>query len=224
MACLPGALLHVATERDRNGLAQRALTGPARWRNGPILRRDADPCRLSATRQTRDVSRQARAGAAPAIAPLPGDASTRHYARLSPERPQGDADGPAADSGSRRRRPRTPTPEERRALGYNAVARLAGADCARFVAVVELSARTGSGAPEIYAADPAQGFVLIWKIWAMRCSPMCWRMAAMSGSCMKRPPKFWPRSMPDAAPPVLPPDKAAVTPMTRPRCSPKPIC
>ncbi len=33
--------------------------------------------------------------------------------------------------------------EERRALGYNAVARLAGADCARFVAVAEYLACAG---------------------------------------------------------------------------------
>jgi hypothetical protein len=62
------------------------------------------------------------------VAPLPGDASTRRYARLT--RPGGavamlmdqpqNAEAPAA--------PADATPQARRALGYNAVARLAGAE------------------------------------------------------------------------------------------------
>src|SRR5262245_18555773 len=65
--------------------------------------------------------------------PLPGDASTRHYVRLHlgkrsallMDQPQ-NAEAPVASLNT--------TPAERRALGYNALARLAGADCARFVA------------------------------------------------------------------------------------------
>ncbi len=53
------------------------------------------------------------------------------------------------------------TPEERRALGYNAVARLAGADCARFVAVSNYLRGKGLSTPRIIAADPQAGFVLI---------------------------------------------------------------
>ena len=61
---------------------------------------------------------------------LPGDASTRRYARLSRDgasamlmdQPQG-AETPVAAANA--------TPTERAALGYNAVARLAGADTAR---------------------------------------------------------------------------------------------
>ena len=51
--------------------------------------------------------------------------------------------------------------EQRRALGYNAVARLAGADCARFIAVDEYLRARGLSAPEIFAADPDQGFILM---------------------------------------------------------------
>src|SRR5690348_7835793 len=65
--------------------------------------------------------------------PLPGDASTRRYVRLHlggrsamlMDQPQ-DAEAPQC--------PPVTTAEQRRALGYNAVARLAGADCGRFVA------------------------------------------------------------------------------------------
>ena len=67
------------------------------------------------------------------IVPRPGDASTRSYARVSlngrramlMDQPQA-AETPAA--------PANATPEERHALGYNAVARLAGGDVGRFVA------------------------------------------------------------------------------------------
>lgn len=53
------------------------------------------------------------------------------------------------------------SPDERRALGYNAVARLAGADCGRFVAAAEFLRGRGLAAPEIYAGDIRQGFVLL---------------------------------------------------------------
>jgi aminoglycoside/choline kinase family phosphotransferase len=94
------------------------------------------------------------------IVPRPGDASTRSYARVSlngrkamlMDQPQ-TAETPAA--------PADASPEERRALGYNAVARLAGADCARFVAVSNYLRGLGLSAPEIYAADCERGFVLI---------------------------------------------------------------
>ena len=93
-------------------------------------------------------------------APLPGDASTRRYVRLSlngrpamlMDQPPG-AETPAAPSNA--------TPEERQALGYNAVARLAGADCGRFIAAANYLRRQGLSAPQIIAADPRQGFVII---------------------------------------------------------------
>ena len=92
--------------------------------------------------------------------PLPGDASTRRYLRLRlgeraailMDQPQG-AETPAASADA--------TPSERRALGYNAVARLAGADCARFVAVAKFLRSKDLNAPDVYADDAAQGFVLI---------------------------------------------------------------
>ncbi len=94
------------------------------------------------------------------VTPLPGDASTRRYARLGlgarkamlMDQPQ-DAETPAAPPGA--------GAEERRALGYNAVARLAGADCARFVAAAEWLRGHGLAAPQIHAADTAAGFVIL---------------------------------------------------------------
>lgn len=94
------------------------------------------------------------------VTPLPGDASTRRYFRVSSggrkamlmDQPQ-NAETPAC--------PPDASAEQRRALGYNAVARLAGADCARFVAVSEFLRTQGLSAPEIYAAAPEHGFVLM---------------------------------------------------------------
>lgn len=94
------------------------------------------------------------------VQPLQGDASTRRYARIAldgrkamlMDQPQ-SAETPPAPAGA--------SPEERRALGYNAIARLAGADTRRFVAVAEHLRGLGLSAPEIYAADPDRGFVLI---------------------------------------------------------------
>ncbi len=98
-------------------------------------------------------------GAAKAT-PLPGDASTRHYIRLQQggrtallmDQPQ-TAETPVASA--------TATPDQRRALGYNALARLAGSDCARFVAAARYLRRAGLAAPDTYAADIARGLLLI---------------------------------------------------------------
>src|SRR4029077_7285036 len=95
-----------------------------------------------------------------AISPLPGDASTRSYARVSlngrkamlMDQPQSAETPPA---------PANATPEERRALGYNAVARLAGADVGRFVATANFLRSRGLSAPEIVAVDLARGFAII---------------------------------------------------------------
>jgi N-acetylmuramate 1-kinase len=94
------------------------------------------------------------------IVPLPGDASTRRYARLIRgggramlmDQPQNtEAAVAAADAGE----------AERRALGYNAVARLAGADVRRFAAVAAFLRGQDLAAPEIYAADFAHGLLLL---------------------------------------------------------------
>jgi aminoglycoside/choline kinase family phosphotransferase len=97
---------------------------------------------------------------AASLSPLAGDASTRRYIRLHRsgesamlmDQPQ-NAEAPQSPPGA--------TPKERRALGYNAVARLAGADCARFVAVADFLRGRGLSAPHVYAADVKTGFVLI---------------------------------------------------------------
>ncbi len=141
-----------------------------------------------------------------AIAPLPGDASTRHYARVSlngrkamlMDQPQ-TAESPAA--------PANATPEERHALGYNAVARLAGADVSRFVAVSNHLRGLGLSAPEIYAADPAQGFVLIEDL-----GDALFADVLANGADERRlyesAAEVLAAIHEDAAPPVLPPDKA----------------
>jgi hypothetical protein len=50
---------------------------------------------------------------------------------------------------------------ERRALGYNAMARLAGADTSRFQAVAEHLRGRGLAAPEIHTADHPKGFLIL---------------------------------------------------------------
>ncbi len=95
-----------------------------------------------------------------AVAPLPGDASTRSYARLTRggktamlmHQPQAAETATASASASE---------SERRALGYNAVARLAGADCGRFAAVADYLRGRGLAAPKIYAADLPRGLAII---------------------------------------------------------------
>ncbi len=95
-----------------------------------------------------------------ALYPLPGDASTRRYVRASlgdrkamvMDQPQG-AETPACPPGA--------TAEQRRAMGYNAIARLAGADVGRFVATADFLRARGLSAPQIYAADTKKGFALI---------------------------------------------------------------
>src|SRR5690349_3089040 len=94
------------------------------------------------------------------LKPLPGDASTRRYVRLHMggrtamlmDQPQ-NAEAPTAGPDA--------TPEARRALGYNAMARLAGADCGRFVATARYLKACGLAAPEVLSADIPQGFLVL---------------------------------------------------------------
>jgi hypothetical protein len=91
---------------------------------------------------------------------LRGDASTRRYYRVL----RGDGGAMLMDQPQKVEAPPCPpsaTPGERQALGYNAVARLAGANCERFIATANYLRSRGLAAPEIYAADVAQGFVLL---------------------------------------------------------------
>ena len=112
-----------------------------------------------AERSPKDFLRRSGWGDAD-LAPLPGDASTRRYARLMSggrrallmDQPQGAESALA---------PAYASEEERRALGYNALARLAGADTSRFQAVAEHLHRRGLAAPRIHAADHPSGFVIL---------------------------------------------------------------
>ena len=92
---------------------------------------------------------------------LPGDASTRLYERL---RLPGGArlifmDQPP--SVETQPCPPEATPAERRALGYNAMARLAAGRVDAFVACAGYLKSLGLSAPQVVAADPAQGLALL---------------------------------------------------------------
>ena len=94
------------------------------------------------------------------LSPLAGDASTRRYVRVA----KNGRSAMLMDQPHHAEAPPCPpsaTPDERRALGYNAVARLAGADCRRFIAAAQFLRARGLGAPEIYAGDTTKGFVLL---------------------------------------------------------------
>lgn len=92
--------------------------------------------------------------------PLLGDASTRRYVRLAErgrtamlmDQPRG------AETSSC---PPDASEADRRALGYNAIARLAGPDCRPFAALATHLRKNGLSAPEIIAHDYDQGFLLI---------------------------------------------------------------
>jgi aminoglycoside/choline kinase family phosphotransferase len=141
-----------------------------------------------------------------AIAPLPGDASTRSYARVSlngrkamlMDQPQSAETPPA---------PASATPDERRALGYNAVARLAGADVGRFVAASNHLRRLGLSTPEIYAADPQRGFALIEDL-----GDALYADVLMNGadetSLYESAAEVLAAIQAETAPAILPPDKA----------------
>jgi len=102
------------------------------------------------------------AGLADAVrAPLPGDASTRRYERLTT--PSGAslmlmdqvaaAESPPADPSW--------SPERRRAEGWNATARLSAGRIEAFAAVAEHLRSLGLSAPEIVAVDAAAGLAVL---------------------------------------------------------------
>lgn len=91
---------------------------------------------------------------------LPGDASTRRYFRLS----RGDRAAMLMDQPRGVETASCPpdaSEAERSALGYNAMARLAGPDCRPFAAVSAFLGSCGLSAPAILAHDYGPGFLLI---------------------------------------------------------------
>lgn len=92
---------------------------------------------------------------------LAGDASTRRYERLqtaSGERAVLMDAPPAAEAPSC---PPDATPEERRALGYNALACLAGPDARPFMAISRFLVENGFSAPKVLSADLERGLLLL---------------------------------------------------------------
>ncbi|WP_421924230.1 aminoglycoside phosphotransferase family protein [Maricaulis maris] len=92
--------------------------------------------------------------------PLPGDASTRRYVRLR----RGEAKAMLMDAPASAEAPVCPpdaSPDERVALGYNAVARLAGANLVAFAGLADILGERGFSAPTILASDMAGGFLLL---------------------------------------------------------------
>lgn len=92
--------------------------------------------------------------------PVPGDASTRRYERLTMglekavlmDAPPA-AEGPACPVGA--------STEERKMIGYNAMARLAGPAPAAFVCLARELTRRGFSAPRILGADLEKGLILL---------------------------------------------------------------
>lgn len=92
--------------------------------------------------------------------PVPGDASTRAYERLTMGLEKAvlmnappAAEGPAC--------PIDADIDKRRVLGYNAMARLAGPDPAAFVCIARELTRRGFSAPRILASDLEKGLILL---------------------------------------------------------------
>ncbi len=93
-------------------------------------------------------------------APLAGDASTRRYERLIlPNRRAILMD--AAPSSESAPCPPSATPEQRRALGWNATSRLAASRVEAFVAVAAHLRALGLAAPEIYGVDIDSGYAVL---------------------------------------------------------------
>jgi len=94
------------------------------------------------------------------VEPFPGDASTRSYFRLF----RGGETAVLMDAPAGAEAPACPPDagvEARRALGYNAMARLAGPNTAAFAGLAtELTAR-GFSAPQVRAADVEAGLLLL---------------------------------------------------------------
>ncbi len=99
--------------------------------------------------------------AAAARETLPGDASTRRYVRL--RRASGETAMLMDQPQQAETAPCPPDADEatRAALGYNACARLAGADVAAFAAVSDYLVALGLSAPRVRAGDFGKGLLLL---------------------------------------------------------------
>ncbi|PWE18466.1 aminoglycoside phosphotransferase [Marinicauda salina] len=94
------------------------------------------------------------------IEPFPGDASTRGYFRLR----DGEKTAIVMDAPGGAEAPACPPKAdqaERRELGYNAMARLAGPNPAAFAGLAAALTERGFSAPRVPAADLEQGFLLL---------------------------------------------------------------
>ena len=123
---------------------------------------DAAPPDLSGRPEAREAFLQGHGLAGAAREPLAGDASTRAYTRLHPA--GGGAPlilmdaPPAAES---RPAPADATPDQRIALGYNAVTRLAGGRVDAWAAVAAFLRGRGLSAPAVTALDADRGFAVL---------------------------------------------------------------
>lgn len=92
--------------------------------------------------------------------PVPGDASTRRYERLTFGREKAILmDAPKA--AERPSEPEGASLETRKALGYNATARLAGPDMESFAAIANALTQRGFSAPKILGANIDKGLLLL---------------------------------------------------------------
>lgn len=92
--------------------------------------------------------------------PFPGDASTRSYRRLF----KADQTAVLMNAPAQAEAPACPpdaTAEQRAALGYNALARLAGPNLSAFAGLTEALTSRGFSAPRILAADLKNGLLLL---------------------------------------------------------------
>lgn len=121
----------------------------------------ASPPDLTGRADARDAFLRTAGFAQARREPVAGDASTRAYERLHrpghPPRILMDAP-PAAESGIAG--PEA-TPEQRIALGYNAMARLAASRVDAFVAIADWLRGRGLSAPEVIAFDAEHGFAIL---------------------------------------------------------------
>ncbi|MGV3578093.1 MAG: aminoglycoside phosphotransferase, partial [Brevundimonas sp.] len=113
-------------------------------------------------REAQRVAFLTEAGLADAArAPLPGDASTRRYERLTPANGPGlmlmdqvaAAESPPADPAW--------SPERRKAEGWNAIARLSAGRIEAFAAVASHLRSVGLSAPAIVALDAPAGLAVL---------------------------------------------------------------